>query len=67
VKVICCGKQGSCESELHCTKIPGEETWKLRKIKGKHTCSREYKLRIMNSDWLGDKLHSRVKENPSLK
>jgi len=34
---------------------------------GKHTCTREFKIRLMNSDWLGNKLHSRVKENPSLK
>jgi len=67
VKVICRGKQGSCESQMYCAKIPGEETWQLRRIKGKHTCSREYKLRIMNSDWLGDKLNSRVKDNPTLK
>ncbi|XP_039687156.1 uncharacterized protein [Medicago truncatula] len=66
VKVICRGKKGSCESQMHCVKIPGEETWQLRRIKGKHTCSREYKLRIMNSDWLGDKLHSRVKKNSNL-
>jgi hypothetical protein len=67
VKVICRGNQGKCESQMYCVKIPGEETWQLRRIKGKHTCSKEYKLRIMNSDWLGDKLHSRVKENPDLK
>lgn len=66
VKVIYRGKKGSCESQMHCVKIPGEKTWQLRRIKGKHTCNREYKLRIMNSDWLGDKLHSRVKENPNL-
>jgi len=67
VKVICRGNEGKCDSQLYCAKIPGEETWQLRRIKGKHSCTREYKLRIMNSDWLGDKLHSRVKENPSLK
>ena len=66
VRVICKGNKGNCEWEAYCAKIPDEETWQLRKV-SKHNCSREYKIRMMNSKWLGPKLHNRVKENPNLK
>jgi len=64
--VICKGNKGNCEWEAYCAKIPDEETWQLRKV-SKHNCSREYKIRMMNSKWLGPKLHNRVKENLNLK
>jgi hypothetical protein len=44
--VVC--KDG-CNWEAYCANIPNEETWQLRKIKGKHTCSREYKLKMLDS------------------
>ena len=66
VRVICKGNKGRCEWQAYCAKIPDEETWQLRKVT-KHNCSREFKIRMMNSKWLGPKLHNRVKENPSLK
>jgi len=28
------------------------KTWQLRKIVDKHTCSREFNLRILSSKWL---------------
>ena len=64
--MICKGNKGNCEWEAYCAKILDEETWQLRKV-SKHNCSREYKIRMMNSKWLGPKLHNRVKENPNLK
>lgn len=64
VKVIC--KQ-NCKWEAYCAKIPGEETWQLRKIGPKHTCSRGNKLKLMNSEWLGKKLNTSVCENPNMR
>lgn len=67
VRVICKGSKGNCNFEAYCAKIPKEETWQLRKIQRFHTCSRVYKVKLLNSDWLGGKLSSRVREDPSLK
>lgn len=33
----------------------------------KHTCSKDYKIRFLNSKWLGKKIQSNVRENPDLK
>lgn len=62
--VIC--KKG-CLWESYCEKLQDEVTWQFRKITGKHTCSWDYKVRFLNSKWLGKKIQSNVKENPSLK
>lgn len=50
MRVIC--KKG-CPWESYCAKLPDEDTWKLRKIMDKHTCSRDYKVRFLNCKWLG--------------
>lgn len=59
--------KGNCLFEAYYAKIPNEETWELRKIQRFHKCSREFKVKKLNSDWLGSKLHSRVRENQNLK
>jgi hypothetical protein len=67
VRVICKGSKGNCRFEAYCAKLPNEETWQLRKIQRFHKCSRVFKLKMLNSDWLGSKLHSRVRDDQSLK
>lgn len=52
-KVIC--KKG-CPGESYYAKLQDKETCKLRKIMDKHTCSRDYKVRFLNSKWLGKKI-----------
>ncbi|CAK8574720.1 unnamed protein product [Lathyrus sativus] len=43
MRVIC--KKG-CPWEAYCAKIQDEDTWKLRKIVDKHTCSRDYNVAV---------------------
>ncbi|XP_024632832.1 uncharacterized protein [Medicago truncatula] len=64
MRVTC--KGDGCEWEMYCGKIEGEETWQLRKIIGEHTCALGWKIKMMNSKWLGSKLHTRVRENRDL-
>jgi len=64
MRVTC--KGDGCEREMYCGKIEGEETWQMRKILGEHTCAPGWKVKIMNSKWLGSKLHTRVRENRDL-
>lgn len=33
----------------------------------KHTCNRDYKIRFLDSKWLGKKIQSNVRENLTLK
>jgi hypothetical protein len=47
--------------------VPGEDTWQLRKINYVHKCIPEYIVRLLNSDWLGNKLFSNVRDNPNIK
>jgi hypothetical protein len=39
----------------------------LRSINDDHKCIREPKVALLSSNWLGEKLHKSVKENPKLK
>ncbi|XP_058726169.1 uncharacterized protein LOC131597489 [Vicia villosa] len=64
MRVIC--KQG-CPWESYCARLANKKTWQLRKIVDNHTCSRDYKVRFLNSKWLGKKITSTVRENPDLK
>lgn len=53
--------------EVYCASIQGKETWQLRTIVDKHTCSRDYNVRFLTSKWLCKNIHSNVRENPNLK
>jgi len=65
VRVGC--KEG-CPWEAFCGKIPDEETWQLKKVyPGDHECDTDFNVNLMNSRWLGSKLHTRVRENRDLK
>ncbi|XP_058783844.1 uncharacterized protein LOC131658582 [Vicia villosa] len=64
MRVIC--KKG-CPWEAYCAKIQDEETWQLRKIVDKHTCSRDFKVNLLNSKWLSSKIQKNVRENPNLR
>jgi hypothetical protein len=56
-----------CKWWVYCAKIPNEETWQLRRMYDTHNCKRDYRVKLLNSDWLGKKLHTSVRENPTLK
>ncbi|CAL5201094.1 unnamed protein product [Lathyrus oleraceus] len=56
-----------CPWEAYCANIKGQETWQLRTIMDKRTCSRDYKIMFLNSKWLGKKIQSNVRENQNLK
>ncbi|XP_047172633.1 uncharacterized protein LOC124840599 [Vigna umbellata] len=43
------------------------DTWQLRTVVDRHTCSREHKLGLFNAKWLSKKLEKIVKENPNVK
>lgn len=64
VRVGC--KEG-CEWVALCSKLPNEDTWKLRKLIVSHTWNREFNVRIFNTKWLGKRLYSTVRVNPVVK
>ncbi|XP_058776171.1 uncharacterized protein LOC131650482 [Vicia villosa] len=64
VRVGC--KEG-CGWVALCSKLPHEDTWQLRTLNDNHTCSREYNVRMFNTNWLGKKLYSTVRINPNVK
>ncbi|CAL5215316.1 unnamed protein product [Lathyrus oleraceus] len=52
--------------ESYYVKLPNEAIWQLRKIMDKHTCNKDYKVRFLNSKWLGKQIQTSVRENPNL-
>jgi hypothetical protein len=64
LRLIC---KSGCPWRAYCAYIPGQESWQLRSINDDHKCIREPKVALLSSNWLGEKLHTSVKENPKLK
>ncbi|XP_058760393.1 uncharacterized protein LOC131633723 [Vicia villosa] len=64
VRVGC--KEG-CGWVALCSKLSNEDTWQLRTLNDKHTCNREFNVRMFNTNWLGKKLYSTVRINPHVK
>lgn len=60
------GCKDRCPWIALCSKIPGEDTWQLRKLVDEHNFSSEYTLKFMTAGWLGNKLLSTVRENPKI-
>ena len=61
VRVRC---KTNCDWEAYCAKLKGQDTWQLRKINDKHTCSREVNNKLLKSKWLSRSIQKNVKENP---
>jgi len=65
VRAIC--KKEGCKWEATRAKIPGEETWKLKKIIDVCKCPWDNKVSLMSSRWLGGRLNNNVRENPLIR
>ena len=53
-----------CDWKAKCVKLKGEETWQLRMINDKHTCSREVNNKLLKPKWLSRSIQKTIKENP---
>ncbi|WVY97390.1 hypothetical protein V8G54_029541 [Vigna mungo] len=67
VRVRCLGAQKSCPWMAYCGYMEGCRTWKLRKIVDKHSCSRQFNIKMMNAKWLSETLDNSIEQNPNLK
>jgi len=59
--------KGKCKWYVYCAYKAGKSTWQLRKIINKHTCSREFNVRLMTSKWLSGRLEKILRDNTSVK
>ncbi|XP_017431917.1 uncharacterized protein LOC108339290 [Vigna angularis] len=51
----------------YCGYMNAVRTWQLRTVVDNHTCSREHKVKLLNSKWLSKRLEKTVRENPKVK
>ena len=65
--VKCLGAKGKCKWYAYCGYKATQSTWQLRKIINKHTCSREFNVRLMTLKWLSGRLEKTLRENPNVK
>ena len=65
--VKCLGVKGKCKGYAYCAYKAAQSTWQLRKIINKHTCSREFNVRLMTSKWLSGRLEKTLRDNPGVK
>ncbi|WVZ26072.1 hypothetical protein V8G54_004616 [Vigna mungo] len=67
VRAKCMGYKGKCPWLAYCGYMDAIKTWQLRTIVDNHTCSREHKVKLLNSKWLSKRLEKTVRENPRVK
>ncbi|WVY95230.1 hypothetical protein V8G54_034318 [Vigna mungo] len=67
IRVKCVGAKGKCPWMAYYGYMNVVRTWQLRTIVDNHTCSREHKVKLMNSKWLSKRLEKTVRENPKVK
>ncbi|KAK8957245.1 hypothetical protein KSP39_PZI001276 [Platanthera zijinensis] len=58
-------KEG-CNWEIYAAPVKNQDTWEVRTIIDKHTCSREFNNRLLSAKWLGKRIESKVRENPNI-
>jgi len=67
VRLKCIGGKGKWPWIAYCGYMKVIKTWQLWKILDKHTCSREFNLRVLSLKWLSKNLEKIVRENPKVK
>ncbi|XP_052724052.1 uncharacterized protein LOC128193901 [Vigna angularis] len=56
IRLKCVGEKGECPWMAYFCYMEAVDTWQLRTMVDKHTCSREHKLGVFNAKWLSKKL-----------
>ncbi|KAK8921673.1 hypothetical protein KSP39_PZI020069 [Platanthera zijinensis] len=46
--------------------MKNQDTWEVRTVKDKHSCSREFNNKLLTAKWLGKRIESKVRENPNV-
>ncbi|XP_014506494.1 uncharacterized protein LOC106766266 [Vigna radiata var. radiata] len=64
VRAKCMGSKGKCPWLAYCGYMDAIKTWQLRIVVDNHTCSREHKVKLLNSKCLSKRLEKTVRENP---
>ncbi|WVY96633.1 hypothetical protein V8G54_028784 [Vigna mungo] len=67
VRAKCMGSKEKCPWLAYFGYMDAMKTWQLRTIVDNHTCSREHKVKLLNSKWLSKRLEKTVRENPRVK
>ncbi|RYR16430.1 hypothetical protein Ahy_B04g073446 [Arachis hypogaea] len=64
IRVVC---QEGCLFWLYAAKMSEEETWQLRSMNLKHTCSQSHRVGIMHTAWLSRAFKKKVEHNLKVK
>ncbi|WVZ22279.1 hypothetical protein V8G54_000823 [Vigna mungo] len=67
IRIKCMGAKENFPWMAYCAYMNAVRTWQLRTIVENHSCSREHKVKLLNSKWLSKRLEKTVKENPKVK
>ena len=59
MRLNCIGEKGKCPWTAYYGYMKAIKTWQLWKIIDKHTCSREFNLRVLSSKWLSKKMEKK--------
>ena len=59
-------KDNKCDWRIHCSRLCDEVTWKVKSVKGKHTCAKLVHNTMASSSWVATELLALFKENPTM-
>ncbi|WVZ19739.1 hypothetical protein V8G54_007061 [Vigna mungo] len=67
IRLKCVGAKGECPWMAYFGYMETIDTWQLRTVVDRQSCSREHKLGVFNAKWLSKKLEKTMRENPNVK
>jgi len=59
-------KVATCTWRVHCSRLPDWVTWKIKSLKGSHSCLRLQENKMASYPWVTEQLLTDFKANPSM-
>ncbi|XP_015970679.1 uncharacterized protein LOC107494166 [Arachis duranensis] len=66
-RVVCKGRKGKCKWVCFASKVGGSDCFRIKTLNGKHTCGRNYCVRLASSSWISKKIANNISSGEEMK
>ncbi|XP_016195822.1 uncharacterized protein LOC107636862 [Arachis ipaensis] len=66
-RVVCKGQKGKCKWICFASKVGGSDCFRIKTLKGKHTCGRSYTGRLASSEWISKKIVNNISRGEDMR
>ncbi|RYR53580.1 hypothetical protein Ahy_A06g028765 [Arachis hypogaea] len=67
IRVVCKGRKGKCKWVCFASKVGGSDCFRIKTLNGKHTCGRNYCVRLASSSWISKKIANNISSGEEMK